>query len=64
MSPVDPSSEDENSSQRETTEVQSHSVVLNSNPDPEVSLSGPHNDHDNDPARIPQEESPSSKQKR
>ncbi|KAG5600898.1 hypothetical protein H5410_032268 [Solanum commersonii] len=64
MSPVDSSSENENSSQRETTEVQSHSVVLNSNPDPEVPLSGPHNDHDNDPTHVPQEESPSSKQKR
>ncbi|XP_059310821.1 alpha-mannosidase I MNS4-like [Lycium ferocissimum] len=62
MSPVDPSSEDEHSSQRETTEVQSHSVVLISNPNPEVSLSGSHNDHENDPAHAPQEESPSSKQ--
>ncbi|XP_015079517.1 alpha-mannosidase I MNS4 isoform X1 [Solanum pennellii] len=64
MSPVDSSSEDENSSQRKPTEVQRHSVLLNSNPNPEFSLSGPHNDHDNSPARVPQEESPSSKQKR
>ncbi|XP_055829805.1 alpha-mannosidase I MNS4 isoform X1 [Solanum dulcamara] len=64
MAPMEPSSEDENSSQRETTEVQSHSVELISNPDPEVPLSGPHNDHDNGPARAPQEESPSSKHKR
>ncbi|CAN4099574.1 unnamed protein product [Withania somnifera] len=62
--PVDPSSEDEYSSQRETTEGQSHSVVLISNPDPEISLSGPRNDHDDGPARAPQEESPSPKQKR
>ncbi|KAK4355844.1 hypothetical protein RND71_024815 [Anisodus tanguticus] len=64
MAPVDPSSEDEQSSQRETTEIQSHSVVLISNPNPEVSLSGSHNDHENDPAHAPQEESPSSKQRR
>ncbi|PHU14259.1 putative alpha-mannosidase I MNS4 [Capsicum chinense] len=62
--PVDPSSEDENSSQRETTEVQSHSVVLISNLDPEVPPSGPHNNHDSGPARAHQEESSSSKQKR
>ncbi|XP_016575367.2 alpha-mannosidase I MNS4 isoform X2 [Capsicum annuum] len=62
--PVDPSSEDEYSSQRETTEVQSHSVVLISNLDPEVPPSGPHNNHDSGPARAHQEESSSSKQKR
>ncbi|XP_019259395.1 PREDICTED: alpha-mannosidase I MNS4 isoform X2 [Nicotiana attenuata] len=62
--PVDPSSEDENSSQRETTEVQSHSVVLISDPNSEISLSSPHNDHDNDPVRAPQEKSPSSKESR
>lgn len=64
MDPVDSSTEDENSTQRETTENQSHSVVLISNPDPEVPLSGPHDDHDNGPAHAPQDESPSSKPKR
>ncbi|MCD7463875.1 Alpha-mannosidase I mns4 [Datura stramonium] len=64
MAPVDSSSEDKYSSQRETTEVRSHSVVLVSDPDPVVPLSGPHNDHGNGPSGAPQEESPSSKQNR
>ncbi|XP_070003685.1 alpha-mannosidase I MNS4 [Nicotiana tabacum] len=64
VAPVDPSSEDVNSSQRETSEVQSHSVVLISDPNSEISLSSPHNDHDNDPVHAPQEKSPSSKESR